>query len=316
MASNQNVDQITTPLKDYHRYYKDGWVNGKDGKTPIVAEALNQIEKQLGEVYDAVAKIDTPDAQSTTPLQDAVKTYKDSVDTKFTKLLDPNDQTGETAKKATSVNITTQEAEDAIVRFQVGSGTAYEKTINNVAHATSAQQLDDKPELTAYNEDNTITITAGQKTSDKFTVPFATETNKLQNPIKITLTGDVTEEEVEFDGSSDITLPVNVTDDSHNHIIDNVDGLQDELNSLDSRLDTVESFFKTDESASIVDDITTLKEIVDELRKDNETEFAIQEDIKELQEKPVVTYTTTDGDYAAEDEIVFICGDAQPYIPN
>ena len=373
--------KITQLKNQYEPFYAE-WANGQENETPIIADALNQLEKQLREVYDAVGQIETADTGSTTPLQSAVTNYKNSVQENYahdlvvttegklqlinnetvpsvlseiqfesgteqgqfkiedTNINITNLQTGSTptfaaiklgdddsetltqeqysgnASSATSVNITNNDTENnAVVSFKVGSGTPYSKTINNVAHATSAQQLDEKPELTA-TENNTITVTAGEKTSEKFTVPFATETSKLQSPITITLTGDVTEEEVEFDGSSNITLPINITDDSHNHIIENVDGLKNNLTDLGSRLAVVESFFKTDESASIVDDITTLKEIVDEFRKDNEAESSINNSIKELQEKPVVTYTTTEGDYAAEDEIVFICGDSQPYRLN
>jgi hypothetical protein len=46
----------------------------------------------------------------------------------------------------------------------------------------------------------------------------------------ITLSGDATGS-VSIDGSSNVTLTVGVVDDSHNHIISNVDGLQGALDS-------------------------------------------------------------------------------------
>jgi hypothetical protein len=46
----------------------------------------------------------------------------------------------------------------------------------------------------------------------------------------ITLSGDATGN-VSIDGSSNVNLAVQVVDDSHNHIISNVDGLQDDLNN-------------------------------------------------------------------------------------
>lgn len=52
--------------------------------------------------------------------------------------------------------------------------------------------------------------------------------NKLTTARSIALSGDVTGN-VEFDGSSDVTIATSVSDNSHNHIISNVDGLQTAL---------------------------------------------------------------------------------------
>lgn len=52
---------------------------------------------------------------------------------------------------------------------------------------------------------------------------------RLETPRVITLTGDVSGS-FTFDGSIDVSFTTEVADDSHNHIIDNIDGLQDELN--------------------------------------------------------------------------------------
>ncbi len=53
----------------------------------------------------------------------------------------------------------------------------------------------------------------------------ATTATKLQTARTISLSGDVTGS-ADFDGSSNITINATVVDDSHNHIISNVDGLQ------------------------------------------------------------------------------------------
>src|SRR5690606_26731054 len=53
----------------------------------------------------------------------------------------------------------------------------------------------------------------------------ATTATKLQTARNISLSGDVTGS-ASFDGSSNITINATVVDDSHNHIISNVDGLQ------------------------------------------------------------------------------------------
>ena len=57
----------------------------------------------------------------------------------------------------------------------------------------------------------------------------ATSANKLASARTITLSGDVSGS-VSFDGSSNVTVSTTVADDSHNHTIGNVDGLQDALN--------------------------------------------------------------------------------------
>lgn len=56
---------------------------------------------------------------------------------------------------------------------------------------------------------------------------------KLTTPRTISLTGDVTGS-VSFDGSANVTITATVADDSHNHTIENITGLQNELNSKET----------------------------------------------------------------------------------
>lgn len=62
----------------------------------------------------------------------------------------------------------------------------------------------------------------------------ATEAAKLSVARTISLDGDASGN-VSFDGSADVTLSVTVADDSHNHVISNIDGLQ---TALDGKLST------------------------------------------------------------------------------
>ena len=62
------------------------------------------------------------------------------------------------------------------------------------------------------------------------TVNNAAQAGKFSTARNITLTGDASGT-VAFDGSQDVQITVEVADDSHNHVIDNVDGLQDALNA-------------------------------------------------------------------------------------
>lgn len=64
---------------------------------------------------------------------------------------------------------------------------------------------------------------------------IATEAGKLSVARKISLSGDASGN-VSFDGSADVTLSVTVADDSHNHIISNIDGLQSALDSKQASL--------------------------------------------------------------------------------
>ena len=66
------------------------------------------------------------------------------------------------------------------------------------------------------------------------TTGTAAAASKLATARTISLTGDATGS-VEFDGSDDVAITVSVADDSHNHTIDNVDGLQ---TALDGKLAT------------------------------------------------------------------------------
>jgi len=56
---------------------------------------------------------------------------------------------------------------------------------------------------------------------------------KLKTPRTITLSGDVSGSTT-FDGSGNVSMTTTITDDSHNHIISNIDGLQ---TALDSKVD-------------------------------------------------------------------------------
>ena len=82
-------------------------------------------------------------------------------------------------------------------------------------------------------ESNTWLIAPTIKALTKFIGTLqgnATTASALETKRKISLTGDVSGS-VDFDGSADISITATVADDSHNHIIGNIDGLQDALNN-------------------------------------------------------------------------------------
>ena len=62
----------------------------------------------------------------------------------------------------------------------------------------------------------------------------ATSALKLDSAMTLTLDGDATGN-VSFDGSKGVTLNVAVVDDSHNHVISNVDGLENRLSNVETK---------------------------------------------------------------------------------
>lgn len=62
----------------------------------------------------------------------------------------------------------------------------------------------------------------------------------LETARNIALSGDVTGD-ANFDGTADITITATIADDSHNHTIANVDGLQTELTTLDNNVSSLQT---------------------------------------------------------------------------
>ena len=83
----------------------------------------------------------------------------------------------------------------------------------------------------------------GGNTESGITVTYQDTDGTLDfnvNDPTITFTGDVAGSGV-LTNLGDLTISCTVQDDSHNHVISNIDGLQSELNSLDGRLDVFET---------------------------------------------------------------------------
>lgn len=105
---------------------------------------------------------------------------------------------------------------------------------------------------------------------------------KLATARTITLTGDVTGN-VSFDGSANVSITATVVDDSHNHVISNVDGLQA---ALDSKANQNNTYTKTE-----VDNALALKVDDTEIASVN----LLRAD-KYLANQNIVNMLYTDGD--------------------
>lgn len=120
----------------------------------------------------------------------------------------------------TTGTITTQ---DTDTKYTAGAGIGITgTTISNagvraVKAGTNANQI----VVDTNGTSNTITVN---------NVANAAAASKLATARNVTLAGDVTGSTT-FDGSADVTITATVADDSHNHIIANVDGLQGALDA-------------------------------------------------------------------------------------
>ena len=128
---------------------------------------------------------------------------------------------------------------DGIEAGATGDQTASEiltllKTVDGSGSGIDADLLDGQEGAYYLNASNINTGTISDSyLPDTITSDItgnAATTTKLATARTISLTGDVTGN-VSFDGSANVSITATVVDDSHNHIISNVDGLQTVLDS-------------------------------------------------------------------------------------
>lgn len=142
----------------------------------------------------------------------------------------------------------------------------------SVSKAVADAKADVQSKIDTHTNNTTVHITANERTAwngkttmsdveakgyqtaaqvKAIKVNNATAADKLKTARAISLTGDATGS-ADFDGSEAINIAVTVADDSHNHIIGNVDGLQDALNAKATPADITAAIGKLDVSDSAV----------------------------------------------------------------
>lgn len=133
-----------------------------------------------------------------------------------------------------TTNITTTHTSTNVV---VNSSDGTDGTINSATQTLAGvMSAADKTKLDGIEAGATGDQTASEiltllKTVDGSGSGLEAETaTKLSTARTIALTGDVTGT-VNFDGSANVSITTTVSDDSHNHVISNVDGLQAALDS-------------------------------------------------------------------------------------
>ena len=230
--------------------YDDTALKGRVTATETAINTLNgtgagSVKKQ---VADAVAGIvaDAPEAY------DTLKEISDWISTHASDASAMNSQinTNKTAIETlngTGEGSVSKAVSDAKSEVKASIDT---HTSNTTVHITA-------DERTAWNGKTTMSAveakgyqTAAQVKAIK--VDNATAADKLKTAREISLTGDVTGS-ADFDGSKAISIAVTVADDSHNHVISNVDGLQDALNAKATPADITAAIGNLDVSDTAVE---------------------------------------------------------------
>lgn len=128
---------------------------------------------------------------------------------------------------ANSASTAESHASNAAASFLSASGSATAAANSAAAAANAVTEINEVTEASVTQHEAALSITESQIT-DLGTYLTANQT--------ITLTGDVT-------GSGSTSIEVTITDDSHNHVISNIDGLQ---TALDAKLDSIPAEYLTE----------------------------------------------------------------------
>lgn len=202
------------------------------------------VEGETGKIYvvvaDETSNGDTSSYRWTGTIYAMVSNTLNAADVKALYEANPNTNEYSDAEKAKLADI-----EDGATADQTAEEIlALLKTVDGSGSELDADLLDGQEGAYYLDASN---INAGTINNDRLpdtitsdiTGNAATAT-KLQTARTIALTGDVSGS-VNFDGSADIDITTIVADGSHNHIIDNVEGLQDALSDLQENIDIITS---------------------------------------------------------------------------
>lgn len=227
VPESKTVVQMIADAQDAATY-DDTALKGRVTATETAINTLNgtgagSVKKQ---VADAVAGIvaDAPEAYDTLKeISDWISTHASDASAMNSQI--NTNKTDIATLNGTGVGSVSKAVADAKSEVQSSIDT---HTGNTTVHITA-------DERTAWNGKTTMSAveakgyqTAAQVKAIK--VDNATAADKLKTARAISLTGDVTGS-ADFDGSKAISIAVTVADDSHNHVISNVDGLQDALDA-------------------------------------------------------------------------------------
>ena len=167
---------------------------------------------------------------------------------------------------------------DAATSTKLANGTV---TVKEAQHATSATNA-----TNATNANHAVSADSADT---------ATKAGQLTTSRTISLTGDASGS-VSFNGTQDVSITVTVADDSHNHVISNIDGLQTALNGKsDSGHDHDNDYYAKTSGEQLAATLEGVKEDVDTFFKDADFTTNAKDTLKEIQ-----TYINSDAQAAAD----------------
>ena len=257
---------------------------GKVGTVPESKTIVQMIaDAQAAATYDDTAlknrvtntetAINTLNGSSTVP-GSVDKKVADAINDFATKVSD--DGTVNTFKELIDY-AASHKSEYSTLSGEVQKNTNAIKTLNgtgagSVSKAVADAKADVQSKIDTHTSNTTVHITADERTAwngkttmaaveakgyqtaaqvQAIKVNNATAADKLNTARAISLTGDVTGS-ADFDGSEAISIAVTVADDSHNHVISNVDGLQDALDAKATPADITAAIENLDVSDTAV----------------------------------------------------------------
>lgn len=229
--------------------YDDTALKGRVTATETAINTLNgtgagSVKKQ---VADAVAGIvaDAPEAY------DTLKEISDWISTHASDASAMNSQINTNKTAIATLN---GDGAGSVSKAVADAKSEVQANIN--AHTDNTTVHITADERTAWNGKTTMSAVEakGYQTAEQvkaIKVNNATAADKLKTARAISLTGDATGS-ADFDGSEAISIAVTVADDSHNHVISNVDGLQDALNAKATPADITAAIGNLDVSDTAV----------------------------------------------------------------
>ena len=114
------------------------------------------------------------------------------------------------------------------------AGSEFSSAVVTVAEGTVGKET-----MWQVSTDGVISVGTTAVAWDQMYIKMAAATaDALTTARTIALSGDATGS-VSFNGSANVTIPVVITDDSHNHVIANVDGLQTALDAKSADFDAI-----------------------------------------------------------------------------
>lgn len=241
-------------------------VNALAGKVGTVPDSKTVVQ-MIADAQDAATYDDTALKSRVTATETAINTLNGSstvpgsVDKKVADAINDfatkvsDDSTINTFKELIDY-AASHKSEYSTLSGEVQKNTNAIATLNgtgagSVSQAVADAKSDVQSKIDTHTNNTTVHITADERTAwngkttmsaveakgyqteaqvKAIKVDNATAADKLKTARAISLTGGVTGS-ADFDGSEAISIAVTVADDSHNHVISNVDGLQDALNA-------------------------------------------------------------------------------------